>query len=155
MAYQANPAGIGVGKRYGRRSINTVDGTLSSKGGKLYVKLHADANDLTGPNYVMVPPFCVVEAYDVAVKSAVTANTVLTVKMAAKASDGTFGTANDLSTTPGTTDKLTSGAVGQTNIGLTATAANLQTGQYGAKVTIAPTGMTGGRLEVMLTLKRI
>ena len=154
MAYQANPAGIGVGKRYGRRSINTVDGALSTKGGKLYVKLHADANDLTGPNYVLVPPFCVVESYDVAVKSAVTANTVLAVKMAAKGSDGTYGTANDLSTTPGTTDKL-AGTVGQSNIGLTATAANLQTGQYGAKVTIAPTGMSSGRLEVMLTLKRI
>lgn len=151
--YASDPAGIGVGKRYGARSIGGVGGNLIGLDSNLDVVIHIDAADDGGPKSVMLPPLAMLDLDKVfqSVKTAFGAGAV-TFTLKARASDGTFaaGTAMD-AITLGTSIDTSLHDVNTTN-----TTASYETGQYGAKLTWAfGTAPTLGKGQIVFHATRI
>ena len=151
--YAANPAKIGVGKRYGARTIGGVGGNLIGLDSELDVVVHIDSADNGGAKLVMLPPFTSVDLDAVfqATKVAFGAGAV-TFTIHTKKSDGTYNTGTAM-------DAITLGtSIGNSShdVNTTATTATAATGQYGAKLVWAfGTAATLGRGQIVFKGRRI
>ena len=151
--YAANPAKIGVGKRYGARTIGGVGGNLIGLDSELDVVVHIDAADDGGPKEVMLPPLASFDLNTVfqATKTAFGAGAV-TFTIKPKEAAGTFAAGVAM-------DAITLGtAIGVSNhdVNTTATTATYLTGQYGAKLTWAfGTAPTLGKGQIVFHATRI
>lgn len=151
--YATNPAGIGVGKRYGARSIGGVGGSLIGLDSNLDVVIHIDAADDGGPKSVLIPPLTMLNLDKVfqAAKVAFGAGAV-TFTLKPKDAAGVFaaGTAMDPITLATSVDTSTH------DINTTATTATYESGQYGAKLTWAfGTAPTLGKGQIVFSGARI
>lgn len=146
MSFQANSAGINVGKRYGARHIGTVEGVTNSKGSVLVdMVIHLNSKDLTGPHTVKIPPFCKIEGILEVCKEAWPASTNFTATMAGNLV--THATAPTLGT-----------AKGFTSLSMNATPANLVNATDGwveFKVTGPVTSAASGKSAIVVSLARI
>jgi hypothetical protein len=151
--YVADAAKIGVGKRYGARTIGGVGGNLIGLDSELDVVVHIDAADDGGPKEMMLPPLARVDLDTVfqAAKVAYGAG-VVTFTIKPKQADGTFAAGVAM-------DAITLGtAIGVTmhDVNTTATTATHLTGQYGAKLTWAfGTAPTLGKGQIVFHATRI
>jgi len=151
--YASNPAKIGVGKRYGARTIGGVGGNLIGLDSELDIVVHIDAADDGGPKLVMLPPLAAVnlDAVFQSVKTAFGAGAV-TFTIHTKNSDGTYNTGTAM-------DAITLGtSIGTSShdVNTTATTATAATGQYGAKLVWAfGTAATLGKGQIVFHATRI
>lgn len=129
--YASNPAAIGVGKRYGARTIGGVGGSLIGLDSEVDVVVHIDAADDGGPKLVMLPPLAMFNLDRVfqSTKTAFGAGAV-TFTIHTKKSDGTYNTGTAMD--PITLNTSIDTSVHDVNT--TATTATYETGQYGAKL---------------------
>lgn len=151
--YASNPAAIGVGKRYGARTIGGVGGVLIGLDSELDIVIHIDAADDGGEKEVMVPPLAMLDLDKVfqAAKTAFGAGAV-TFTLKQRAADGTFaaGTAMDPITLATSIDTSLH------DVNVTATTATSESGQYGAKLTWAfGTAPTLGKGQIVFHATRI
>lgn len=151
--YASNPAKIGVGKRYGARTIGGVGGNLIGLDSELDVVVHIDAADDGGPKETMLPPFAKfnLDAVFQAAKVAFGAGAVtFTIKQ--KEAAGTYAAGVNMD--PITL--ATSIGVSEHDVNTTATTATAVTGQYGAKLTWAfGTAPTLGKGQIVFKGTRI
>jgi hypothetical protein len=151
--YAANPAKIGVGKRYGARTIGGVGGSLIGLDSELDVVVHIDAADDGGPKLVMLPPFASVDLDNVfqATKVAFGAGAV-SFTIHTKKSDGTYNTGTAM-------DAITLGTaigVSSHDVNTTEDEATYLTGQYGAKLVWSfGTTPTLGKGQIVFKGRRI
>ena len=151
--YESNPAAIGVGKRYGARTIGGVGGTLIGLDSEMDIVVHIDAADDGGPKEVALPPLALIDLNSVfqSVKTAFGAGAV-TFTVQAKDADGDYAAGTAM-------DPITLGTSIDTSlhdVNTTATTASYETGRYGAKLSWAfGTAPTLGKGQIVFHATRI
>lgn len=141
MTYQSDPSGLGVGVHYGPRIIGTVDGVLNTKGSELDVTLKLESGDTSGPHEVIIPPFCTVKSVTEMTHEAWSSSKKVVIKLGDKEIITSGGIA--LGTT-----------IGSHSMTLTATAADLETGDKSKTLSLTPPTDTKGYSIIVVKLLR-
>jgi len=79
--YESNPAGIGVGKRYGGRYIGGATGVLKTDGSDVDITVILGHDELNGPLNYKLPAFCEIVGCFVAVEEAFAASSTVNFKV--------------------------------------------------------------------------
>ena len=142
--YQVNPAGIGVGKRYGNLQVGTTDGVLTDSDDGLVAVIKLNCKDVTGPHTISIPPNCKVIGIRESCKAAWSASKKALIKLNGNAIDDATNN-TPLGTTAGVISDVT----------LNATAANLQTGATAKNLTVTPPTDVQGSSVIFVTFVRM
>jgi hypothetical protein len=142
--YESNPAGIGVGKRYGGRYIGGATGVLKTDGSDVDITVILGHDELNGPLNYKLPAFCEIVGCFVAVEEAFAASSTVNFKV------GSGGTAI---TTP--VDLATAGIL---EVGLTGLAPT-KTGATSEDLVVTPDAAalasTVGKAKLVIKARRV
>lgn len=143
MGYQSNPSGLGVGKRYGARFIDTKAGVYKSSDSELEAIITINHEDTSSPLEVTLPPYAEITSVEEMCKEAWSSSKKVILKLDGNAIATAAGDA--LGTTVGTKTAFT----------LTTTTANLRTGNEAKKLVATPPTDTKGRSILIIKMTRV
>jgi hypothetical protein len=142
--YESNPAGLGIGKRYGGRYIGGATGVLKTDGSDVDITVILGHDELNGPLNYKLPAFCEIVGAFVSVEEAFADTSIVAFKV------GSGGTPM---TTP--VDLATEGILEVNLTGLAPT----KTGATSEDLVVAPNGAalasTVGKAKLVIKARRV
>jgi len=148
MTYEADPAGLGVGKRYGPLKTGGIVGAVGGVGSETTAvfQLNNGEDDGSNATSISLPAYAVIKEIEIT-------------KTAAYAASSTFDVQLDGTSCLATATPLVLTGTGYVNAALHATAANTQVGATAEDVTVVVNAnglaSTTGAAEIVVTYTRV